>query len=178
MKTLSTLAVLPLIAAAAHADSGYTVDVTVGYGKPKSSVSGSNFDNNSNVGIGFGKQLNENFHLGLNFSTRNIVDKLNVNPVDAAARTLILDLTYELNGGGGIKPFIGAGIGYAWTKNTLSSTGLAADINAGIRFEISDQVDLILMGRNVQVYNVDFDVATTNQTIRSWEGVAGVRFKF
>lgn len=175
MKTLRTLAVLPLLAAAAQAES-FTLDVELGYGRPKSSVDGSTYDNNSIVGIGIGKQLNENFHLGANFSTRNIVDSFNA--VDATARTLMLDVTYELNANGGIKPFIGAGIGYAWLKNLDSSTGLAANINAGIRFAVSEQVDLILMGRNVQVYNVDFDPAVTNHTIRSWEGVAALRFKF
>lgn len=178
MKTLRTLAVLPLIAAVAHAESGFTVDITGGYGKPRSSISGSNYDNNAVVGIGFGKQLNENFHIGLNFSSRDVVDKININPVDATARTLILDVTYELNGTGGIKPFVGIGLGYAWTKNTLSTTGLAADVNAGIRFELSEQIDLILMGRNIQVYNIDFDAVDTNQTVRSWEAIAGVRFKF
>ena len=176
MKTLRTLAVLPLLAVAAQAES-FTVDVQVGYGKPKTSLASSHADNNSIVGIGIGKQLNENFHLGADFSTRNVVDASNT--IDSAARTLMLDLTYELNGNGGIKPFVGAGIGYAWLKNTASATGLAANINAGIRFPISEQIDLVLMGRNVQVYNVDFSNAAgrTNQTIRSWEGVAGLRFK-
>lgn len=174
MKTLRTLAVLPLLAVAAQAES-FTVDVQVGYGKPKTSLDASSADNNSIVGLGIGKQLNENFHLGANFSTRDIVDNFNV--IDVTARTLMLDLTYELNGNGGIKPFVGAGIGYAWLKNTSKATGLAANFNAGIRFPISEQIDLVLMGRNVQVYNVDFDVAQTNQTIRSWEAVAGIRFK-
>jgi len=107
MKSLRYLAVLPLMAAAAQA---LTLDVQLGYGKPSTPLSGgAGADNTSVVGLGIGTYLTENSHLGLNLSTRDIVT---ADPVDASARTAIVEYTYELNSTGGIKPFIGAGIGY------------------------------------------------------------------
>ena len=175
MKSLRYLAVLPLMAAASQA---LTLDVQLGYGKPNAPLSGgADADNTSVVGIGIGTYLTENSHLGLNISTRDIVTP---DPVDAAARTAIVEYTYELNSTGGIKPFIGAGIGYGWLKNTYKSTALASDVFAGLRFEINENVDFTLTARLHQLYNVDFfDVAgENNRQVNSFEGVAGLRFKF
>ena len=130
MKTLRYLAVLPLMAAASQA---LTLDLQLGYGKPNAPLSGgADADNTSVVGIGIGTYLTENSHLGLNISTRDIVTP---DPVDAAARTAIVEYTYELNSAGGIKPFIGAGIGYGWMKNTVNKSALASDVFAGLRFK-------------------------------------------
>ena len=175
MKSLRYLAVLPLMAAASQA---LTLDVQLGYGKPNAPLSGgADADNTSVVGIGIGTYLTENSHLGLNLSTRDIVTP---DPVDAAARTAIVEYTYELNSAGGIKPFIGAGIGYGWLKNTAKSTALASDVFAGLRFEINENVDFTLTARLHQLYNVDFAnvVGEENRQVNSFEGVAGLRFKF
>ena len=175
MKSLRYLAVLPLMAAASQA---LTLDLQLGYGKPNAPLSGgADADNTSVVGIGIGTYLTENSHLGLNISTRDIVTP---DPVDAAARTAIIEYTYELNSAGGIKPFIGAGIGYGWMKNTVNKSALASDVFAGLRFEINENVDFTLTARLHQLYNVDFfDVAgENNRQVNSFEGVAGLRFKF
>ncbi len=175
MKTLRYLAVLPLMAAASQA---LTLDLQLGYGKPNAPLSGgADADNTSVVGIGIGTYLTENSHLGLNISTRDIVTP---DPVDAAARTAIVEYTYELNSTGGIKPFVGAGIGYGWLKNTAKSTALASDVFAGLRFEINENVDFTLTARLHQLYNVDFAnvVGEENRQVNSFEGVAGLRFKF
>jgi opacity protein-like surface antigen len=175
MKTLRYLAVLPLMAAASQA---LTLDLQLGYGKPNAPLSGgADADNTSVVGIGIGTYLTENSHLGLNLSTRDIVT---TDPVDAAARTAIVEYTYELNSAGGIKPFIGAGIGYGWLKNTVNKSALASDVFAGLRFEINQNVDFTLTARLHQLYNVDFAnvVGEENRQVNSFEGVAGLRFKF
>jgi len=175
MKTLRYLAVLPLMAAASQA---LTLDLQLGYGKPNAPLSGgASADNTSVVGIGIGTYLTENSHLGLNLSTRDIVTS---DPVDAAARTAIIEYTYELNSAGGIKPFIGAGIGYGWLKNTVNKSALASDVFAGLRFEINENVDFTLTARLHQLYNVDFAnvVGENNRQVNSFEGVAGLRFKF
>ncbi len=175
MKSLRYLAVLPLMAAASQA---LTLDVQLGYGKPSEPLSGgASADNTSVVGIGIGTYLTENSHLGLNLSTRDIVT---ADPVDAAARTAIVEYTYELNSNGGIKPFIGAGIGYGWMKNTVSKSALASDVFAGLRFEINENVDFTLTARLHQLYNVDFAdvVGENNRQVNSFEGLAGLRFKF
>ena len=175
MKSLRYLAVLPLMAAASQA---LTLDLQLGYGKPNAPLSGgADADNTSVVGIGIGTYLTENSHLGLNISTRDIVTP---DPVDAAARTAIVEYTYELNSTGGIKPFIGAGIGYAWLKNTDKATALASDVFAGVRFNITQSVDLTFTARAHQLYNVDFSqvVGESNRQINSFEAVAGLRFNF
>jgi opacity protein-like surface antigen len=175
MKSLRYLAVLPLMAAASQA---LTLDVQLGYGKPNAPLSGgADADNTSVVGIGIGTYLTENSHLGLNLSTRDIVTP---DPVDAAARTAIVEYTYELNSNGGIKPFIGAGIGYGWLKNTVNKSALASDVFAGLRFEINENVDFTLTARLHQLYNVDFFNVDgeMNRQVNSFEGVAGLRFKF
>ena len=175
MKSLRYLAVLPLMAAASQA---LTLDLQLGYGKPNAPLSGgADADNTSVVGIGIGTYLTENSHLGLNISTRDIVTP---DPVDAAARTAIVEYTYELNSAGGIKPFIGAGIGYGWMKNTVNKSALASDVFAGLRFEINENVDFTLTARLHQLYNVDFAavVGEENRQVNSFEGVAGLRFKF
>jgi len=182
MKSLRYLAVLPLMAAASQA---LTLDVQLGYGKPNTPLSGgASADNTSVVGLGIGTYLTENSHLGLNFNSRDIVT---ADPVDARARTATIDYTYELNSTGGLKPFIGAGIGYAWIDNTASnpnaskSTALASNIFAGIRFEVTESVDFTLTGRMVQLHNVDFNAGIEgeyNRQVNIFEGIAGLRFKF
>jgi opacity protein-like surface antigen len=175
MKTLSTLALLTLTAAA-HA---YTLDLQVGTGKPSAPHSGSaSADDTSVIGVGIGTYLNENSHLGLSLSTRDIVNADVF--VDAKARTALVEYTYELNSTGGIKPFIGAGIGYAWLKNTDKKTALASDFFAGVRFNVTQSVDLTLTARAHQLYNVDFSQVNgeNNRQINSFEAVAGLRFNF
>ena len=175
MKSLRYLAVLPLMAAAAQA---LTLDVQLGYGKPSDPLSGgAGADNTAVIGLGVGTYLTENSHLGLNLSTRDIVTP---DPVDAAARTAIVEYTYELNSTGGIRPFIGAGIGYGWLTNTVKSTALATDVFAGMRFEVTESVDFTLTARLHQLHGVDFAnvVGEENRQVNSFEAVAGLRFKF
>ena len=175
MISLRYLAVLPLMAAASQA---LTFDLQLGYGKPNAPLNtGVAADNTSVVGIGIGTYLTENSHLGLNVSTRDIVT---ADPVDASARTAIVEYTYELNSTGGIKPFIGAGIGYGWLTNTVKSSALATDVFAGMRFEVTESVDFTLTARLHQLHGVDFAnvVGEENRQVNSFEAVAGLRFKF
>ena len=174
MKTLSTLAVLTLTAAA----QALTLDVQFGTGKPKTPLAnGADADRTSVVGVGIGTQLSETSHLGLNLSTRDIVT---ADPVDSKARTAILEYTYELNPTGGIHPFIGAGVGCAWLTNTEKKTALASSVFAGLRFTITESVDLTLTARAHQMYKVDFSQVQGeyNRQVNSIEGIAGLRFKF
>jgi len=176
MNTLRHLAVLPLMAAAAQA---LTLDIQIGTANPSAPISGgTDAESTSVVGIGIGTYVSETSHIGLNLSTRDIVNS--VSRVDAAARSAIVEYTYEFNSTGGIKPFIGAGIGYAWLTNTVKSSALASDVFAGLRFEISQDVDLSLTARLHQLHNVDFSnvVGENNRQINSFEALAGLRFKF
>ena len=175
MKTLSTLAVLSLTAAA----QAMTIDLqfgTASVGTPL--AGGAEADSSSVVGVGIGTQLTDTSHLGINLSTRDIVT---ADPVNAKARTAILEYTYELNPTGGIHPFVGAGIGYAWLKNTDKATALASDVFAGLRFTVTESVDLTFTARAHQLYNVDFNQGIQgefNRQVNSFEAIAGLRFKF
>ena len=175
MKTLSTLAVLTLTAAA----QALTIDLqfgTASVGTPL--AGGAEADSSSIVGVGIGTQLTDTSHLGINLSTRDIVT---ADPVNAKARTAILEYTYELNPTGGIPPFVGAGIGYAWLKNTDGATALASDVFAGLRFTVTESVDLTFTARAHQLYNVDFNQGVQgefNRQVNSFEAIAGLRFKF
>ena len=175
MKTLSTFAVLTLTAAA----QALTIDLqfgTASVGTPL--AGGAEADSSSVVGVGIGTQLSDTSHLGLNLSTRDIVT---ADPVNAKARTAIIEYTYELNPTGGIHPFVGAGIGYAWLKNTDGATALASDVFAGLRFTVTESVDLTFTARAHQLYNVDFNQGIQgefNRQVNSFEAIAGLRFKF
>jgi opacity protein-like surface antigen len=178
MKTLSTLAVLSLTAAA----QALTIDLQFGTGSVSTPLAGgAEADSSSIVGVGIGTQLTDTSHLGINLSTRDIVVTDPGNPVNAKARTAILEYTYELNPTGGIHPFIGAGIGYAWLKNTDGATALASDVFAGLRFTVTESVDLTFTARAHQLYNVDFNQGVQgefNRQVNSFEAIAGLRFKF
>ena len=175
MKTLSTLAVLSLTAAA----QALTLDLQFGTGSVGTPLAGgAEADSSSIVGVGIGTQLTDTSHLGINLSTRDIVT---ADPVNAKARTAILEYTYELNPTGGIHPFVGAGIGYAWLKNTDGATALASDVFAGLRFTVTESVDLTFTARAHQLYNVDFNQGIQgefNRQVNSFEAIAGLRFKF
>ena len=173
MKTLSTLTLL----AAASAAQAYTLDVNVGHSRVD------NYDNVSVVGLGIGTHLNSEYHLGLNFAQKNLTDIGIAGPggVDAKARTATLDLTYSLSQGG-IRPFIGAGVGgvhFSGDSVQGPHNCFASKLFAGIAFPVSQNVDFSLTVQNSKFYNVQILApggAKTN--ITSWDALAGLRFSF
>ena len=168
MKTLSTLALLT----AATAAQAYTLDVNVGHSK----LSGS-YDDVIVIGLGVGSHRNNEFHLGLNVSRKNIFE---VSNVDAKATSATLDLTYNLSPTGGIRPFIGAGVGAVrftgdsiFTKNALTTkffVGLAFPINQNVEFSVSAQ--------NSKFHGVQELQNGPKATVTSWDGIAALRFNF
>ena len=168
MKTLSTLALLT----AATAAQAYTLDVNVGQSKLD------NYDNVSLIGLGVGSHLNNEFHLGLNVGRKNI--KSDVALVDAKATSATLDLTYSLSPVGGIRPFIGAGVGAVrftgdsiFTKNALSTKlfiGLAFPINQNVEFSVSAQ--------SSKFHGVQELENGPKATVSSVDGIAALRFNF
>ena len=168
MKTLSILALLT----AATAAQAYTLDINVGHSK----LSGT-YDDVSVIGLGVGSHLNNEFHLGLNVSRKNIFE---VSNVDAKATSATLDLTYNLSPTGGIRPFIGAGVGAVrftgdsiFTKNALTTkffVGLAFPINQNVEFSVSAQ--------NSKFHGVQELENGPKATVTSWDGIAALRFNF
>ncbi len=187
MKSLRTLALLPLAAAAAQA---YTIELQLGKNHPDGFAEG------SVVGLNIAGQIGHNVSLGLNLTDKKLddVDNWNNNapllsdnnaatePGVVKVRNASLDLSYELNPRGAIHPFIGAGIGYAWLSNTegvtTSKSVMSASVFGGIRFELSRDVDIAFNVRNNQLIGVKNFDGTTKQTLKNWESTVGLRFKF
>jgi opacity protein-like surface antigen len=167
MKTLSTLALLT----AATAAQAYTLDVNVGHSRLD------NYDNVSVVGLGVGTQLNNEFHLGLNFGRKNISSAANL--VDAKATSATFDLTYNLSQGG-IRPFVGAGIGgVRFSGDSIDTkTAFATKLFAGLSFPITQNVEFTLTAQNSKFYSVQELAGGAKTNITSWDALAGLRFSF
>ena len=168
MKTLSTLALLT----AATAAQAYTLDVNVGHSR----LSGT-YDDVSVIGLGVGSQLNNELHLGLNVSRKSIYEALNV---DAKATSATLDLTYSLSPMGGIRPFVGAGVGAVrftgdsiFTKNALSTKFFI-----GLAFPITQNVEFSVSAQNSKFHGVQEIENGPKATVTSWDGIAALRFNF
>ena len=168
MKTLSTLALLT----AATAAQAYTLDVNVGHSK----LSGT-YDDVSVIGLGVGSQLNNEFHLGLNVSRKSIYE---VSNVDAKATSATLDLTYNLSPTGGIRPFIGAGVGAVRFKgdSIFTKNALTTKFFVGLAFPITQNVEFSVSAQNSKFHGVQELDGGPKATVTSWDGIAALRFNF
>ena len=168
MKTLSILALLT----AATAAQAYTLDVNVGHSK----LSGT-YDDVSVIGLGVGSHLNNEFHLGLNVSRKNIFE---VSNVDAKATSATLDLTYNLSPTGGIRPFIGAGVGAVRFKgdSIFTKNALATKFFVGLAFPITQNVEFSVSAQNSKFHGVQELEGGPKATVTSWDGIAALRFNF
>ena len=168
MKTLSTLALLT----AATAAQAYTLDINVGHSK----LSGT-YDDVSVIGLGVGSQLNNEFHLGLNVSRKSIYE---VSNVDAKATSATLDLTYNLSPTGGIRPFIGAGVGAVRFKgdSIFTKNALATKFFVGLAFPITQNVEFSVSAQNSKFHGVQELDGGPKATVTSWDGIAALRFNF
>ena len=168
MKTLSTLALLT----AATAAQAYTLDINVGHSK----LSGT-YDDVSVIGLGVGSHLNNEFHLGLNVSRKNIFE---VSNVDAKATSATLDLTYNLSPTGGIRPFIGAGVGAVRFKgdSIFTKNALATKFFVGLAFPITQNVEFSVSAQNSKFHGVQEIENGPKATVTSWDGIAALRFNF
>lgn len=171
MKSLRPLLLLPLAAVAAQA---YTLELELGKNHPTGRESG------SVVGLTVATQINESIGLGFNLNSRNLVGGTPV--IDLSARTALFEVTYDLNSAGGIRPFIGAGIGYSWLSGTGSDSKsvLATNTFAGVRFALSESLDLAFTVKNHHfsgVKGTGLNAANKN-TINDWSQAVSLRLKF
>ena len=168
MKTLSTLALLT----AATAAQAYTLDVQVGHSRLD------NYDNASVIGLGIGTQLNNECHLGLNFGRKSIASEVAL--VDAQATRATLALPYNLSPQGGIRPFVGAGIGgVRFSGDSIyTKTAFATKLFVGIAFPITQNVEFSVSAQNSKFYSVQELAGGAKTTVSSWDGIAALRFNF
>jgi outer membrane protein W len=193
MKLLRTLALLPLAAAASQAA---TIEFQFGKNNPVGSNSDSGIKYNSGTlaGITVAGNISREVELGLNVNRKHLAtDALetytnsNIGVLNAS-----LDFTYNLNPRGGISPFVGIGLGYSWLSNrdyaddgvnpvtpVTTSKGLfTAAAFVGMRFAISNKVDFSITARNTHYMGLKNYDGTTKSDVQSWEGIAGLRYRF
>ena len=168
MKTLSILALLT----AATAAQAYTLDINVGHSKLD------DYDGVNVIGLGVGSHLNNEFHLGLNVGRKNI--KSDVALVDAKATSATLDLTYSLSPVGGIRPFIGAGVGAVrFTGDSIfTKNALATKLFIGIAFPITQNAEFSVSAQSSKFHGVQELDGGPKTTVGSVDGIAALRFNF
>lgn len=168
MKTLSTLALLT----AATAAQAYTLDINVGHSKLD------DYDGVNVIGLGVGSHLNNEFHLGLNVGRKNI--RSDVALVDAKATSATLDLTYSLSPVGGIRPFIGAGVGAVRFKgdSIFTKNALATKLFIGIAFPITQNAEFSISAQSSKFHGVQELQNGPKTTVGSVDGIAALRFNF
>ena len=168
MKTLSILALLT----AATAAQAYTLDINVGHSKLD------DYDGVNVIGLGVGSHLNNEFHLGLNVGRKNI--KSDVALVDAKATSATLDLTYSLSPVGGIRPFIGAGVGAVrFTGDSIfTKNALATKLFIGIAFPITQNAEFSISAQSSKFHGVQELQNGPKTTVGSVDGIAALRFNF
>ena len=168
MKTLSILALLT----AATAAQAYTLDINVGHSKLD------DYDGVNVIGLGVGSHLNNEFHLGLNVGRKNI--KSDVALVDAKATSATLDLTYSLSPVGGIRPFIGAGVGAVRFKgdSIFTKNALATKLFVGLAFPITQNAEFSISAQSSKFHGVQELQNGPKTTVGSVDGIAALRFNF
>lgn len=175
MKSLRPLALLTLTAAAAQA---YNIEFQFGNHKPQSNAAG-NFNSDSVTGLAWSFNASEQISLGLTYSMRTLQHSLPINTQNDV-KTLTFDVTYELAPSqSGMKPFIGLNLGNSWVDTAAGNdTALTGELNAGLRFNVSDSVDLVLGARYFTLWNVQYVGIATEENTKGWESFAGLRLKF
>ena len=193
MKLLRTLALLPLAAAASQAA---TIEFQFGKNNPvgNNSDTGVKYNSGTLTGITVAGNINPSFELGLNVNYKHLAtdEDLATSPVAPSSNLGVLnaslDLTYDLNPRGGIRPFVGIGLGYAWLSNldysdgsspVTTSKGLfTASAYAGIRFAINNKLDFTLTARDTHYIGLKNFDGSTKSNIQNWEAIAGLRYRF
>ncbi len=125
-----------------------------------------------------------------NTMTRNANQIVNGNdgaPINCDATTFaaILNGYYDIETGGQIKPFVGAGVGFASTnlkgegKDWGSASGLTYQLKAGVGYALSDRQDIYLQYKYVNApatYVIDGKANSTDFSYGSVE--FGTKFNF
>ena len=81
---------------------------------------------------------------------------------------------------GGIRPFIGAGVGgVRFSGDSIDTkTAFATKLFLGISFPITPNVEFTLTAQNSKFYSVQELAGGPKTNITSWDGIAGLRFNF
>ncbi len=123
-----------------------------------------------------------------NTMTRNANQPVNdgaPKKCDATTFAAILNGYYDIETGGQIKPFVGAGVGFASTnlkgegKDWGSASGLTYQLKAGVGYALSDRQDIYLQYKYVNAPATYVINNTANSTDFSYGSVEfGTKFSF
>lgn len=174
---LRPIALLALTAAAAQA---HTLEFQLGSSRPSTTTEQPGYRNNVVTGLAYSNQLSEQVSVGATLVQRDIESRdWATVAFSEEALTLTLDLTWELGSrSGGLRPFFGVGAGATWMDDaTGSTTALTATAQAGLRFEVSEDIDVVVAMRHFRVFDVTLPVAG-EEDLRGWESYLGLRLKF
>ena len=177
MKSLRPIALLALSAAAAQA---YNLEFQFGTSKAQTGDEAGTYNSGSATAIAWSFNATEQISLGLTYGISTLEHTLPAPGASNDVKTLTVDVTYELAPSqSGIKPFVGLNLGNSWIDTSAGNeTALTTKLNAGLRFDISDSVDLVLGARYFVMYNVQYVGAAAEEDVKGWESFAGVRLKF
>lgn len=174
---LRPIALLALTAAAAQA---HTLEFQLGSSRPSTTTEQPGYRNNVVTGLSYANRLSEQVSVGATLAQRDIESRgWGVDDFSEEALSLTLDLTWELGSkDGGLKPFFGVGAGATWMDDaTGSGTALTATAQAGLRFEVSEDIDVVVAMRHFRLFDVALP-AGAEEDVRGWEPYLGLRFKF
>lgn len=174
---LRPIALLALTAAAAQA---HTLELQLGTSKPSTTTEQPGYRNNVVTGLAYANRVSEQISVGATLTQRDLESRDWETVVFAEeALTLTVDLTWELGSkDGGLKPFASIGAGATWLDDASgSATAMTATAQGGLRFEVSEDVDLVVAMRHFRLFDVNLpDVG--DQDVRGWETYLGLRLKF
>jgi len=174
MKPLRPIALLALSAAAAQA---YNLEFQFGNSKPQTADIAGSYKSGTATALAWSVSASDQVSLGLTLNMFTLEHGVVQNDV----KSLTLDATYELAPAqSGMRPFVGLNLGNSWIDTASGNdTALTGKLNAGIRFNISDSVDLVLGARYFVLWNVQYGAAgTAEENVKGWESFAGIRLKF
>ena len=176
MKSLRPIALLALSAAAAQA---YNIEFQFGNTNPKDSPLAGTYGSGTATALAWSFNATEQISLGLTYGMRKLEHSLPAQTSNDV-KTLTLDVTYELSPSqSGIRPFVGLNLGNSWIDTTAGNqSALTGKLNAGVRFNVSDSVDLVLGARYGVMWSVQYAGIATSEDVKGWESFAGIRLKF
>lgn len=172
---------IALLALAAAAAQAHTLELQLGTSRPSTTTSQPGYQNNLVTGLAYANRLSEQIAVGATLAQRDLEPR--DNSWSEEALSLTLDLTWELGSkSGGLKPFFGLGAGATWMDDLAtpaggSTTAMTATAQGGLRFEVSEDVDVVLAMRHFRLFNVDLP-GDVEADIRGWESYLGLRLKF
>lgn len=171
---------IALLALAASAAQAHTLEFQLGSSRPSTTDAQPGYRNNVVTGVTYANRVSEQVSVGATLTQRDLEARgWASGEFSEEALTMTLDLTWELGSrDGGLKPFASLGAGATWMDEVGgSATAMTATAQGGLRFEISEDIDLVVAMRHFRLFDVTLP-SVGEQDIRGWETYLGLRLKF